>query len=222
MIVGAALALASPAAAETREFAVGPFTAVSNETAPDVMVRVGGAPSVRAEGDAQALAVLDVRVEGDELVVRTRSGSRWPRGRMRAVIYVTTPKLVAASVEGSGNIRIDQVTGPSFTGSAHGSGNLTVDALRTDATSLSSHGSGNVEAAGAVERLTAFASGSGNVDARRLQSRAASVRSTGSGNVDAVASDTAEVVASGSGNASVLGARTCRVRGTGSGGVRCG
>jgi hypothetical protein len=222
ILAGAAFALASPALAETRDFAVGSFTSVSNESAPDVIVRVGGAPGVRAEGDPQALDVIEAKVEGDELVIRTRPGARWPRGRARAVVYVTTPQLFAASVEGSGNIRVDRVTGGSFKGSAHGSGNLTIDALRTATAALSSHGSGNVDAAGAVEHLTAFASGSGNVDARRLQARSASVRATGSGNVDAIASDAAEVVASGSGNASVTGAKTCRVRGTGSGGVLCG
>jgi hypothetical protein len=223
-VIAAALSLSlgSAAAAETREFPVPAFSAVSNESAPDVIVRVGGSPSVRAEGDGSALAVLDVRVEGDELIVRTRPGARWPRGRTRPVVYVTTPRLAAAAVEGSGNIRIDRVSGGSFKGSAHGSGNLTVDALRTATATLSSHGSGNVDAAGTVEHLTAFASGSGNVDTRRLQARSATVRATGSGNVDAVASDAAEVVSTGSGNASVTGARTCRVRGTGSGGVRCG
>ncbi len=222
MLLCMALPLATAAGAEARDFRLGGFSAISNESAPEVIVRVGGGTSVRAEGDAQAIAALDLRVEGNELVIRTRPGAKWPRGRTRTIVYVSTPTLVSASVEGSGDIKVDRVEGGAFRGSAHGSGNLTVASLRTATADLSSHGSGNVEAAGTVEHLNAFSSGSGNVNARGIAARSATVRATGSGNVDAVASDAAEVIASGSGNASVTGAKACRVRGTGSGGVRCG
>ncbi len=216
------LAAASPALAETRDFAVGGFSQVVNEGAPDMMVAVGSPVSVRAEGDAATLAALDIRVEGGRLIVRNRAGMRWPRSRGRTVVYVSAPRIVGAAASGSGDVRVDRVAGPSFSGSAHGSGNLVVDTLRVERADLSSHGSGNVVAAGTATQLSAHASGSGNVDARRLATKTARVRATGSGNVDAMASDEAELLASGSGNATVLGTRNCRVRGTGSGSVRCG
>lgn len=222
MLTTAVLALAAPALAETRDFPVGGFAQVMNEGAADMLVTVGGAPSVRADGDPARLAALDVRVEGDRLVVRTRPGARWPQGRSRTVVRVTVPRLAAAAASGSGDVRIDTVAGAGFSGSAHGSGNLVIGALRVDRADLSSHGSGNLVAAGTVGRLDAFASGSGNVDARGVTAKSARVRTTGSGNIDASASEEADLIASGSGNATVLGTRTCRVRGTGSGSVKCG
>lgn len=222
ILIATAAALSTPAAAETREVPVTGFTAVSNETAPDVLVRVGGPASVRVEGDRETIDALRIAVEGDALTIKSRPGFRWPRRAGRTIVYVTAPRLASATVEGSGNVRVDRVTGGSFSGSAHGSGNLMVDDLRTDSAALSSHGSGNVAAAGAVGRLQAFTSGSGNVDVSRLQARTGTVRTTGSGNIEAAVSDLAEVVASGSGRATVTGAKTCRVRSTGSGGVSCG
>lgn len=222
LILLATAALAAPLGAETRNIAVPAFTGVSNETAVDIAVRVGGDPSVRVEGDREVIDALQIGVERDELIVVARRGTRWPRGRAKAIVYVSVPRLAAAAVEGSGNIHVDRVTGPAFAGSAHGSGNLVVEDLRADAATLSSHGSGNVTASGTVTRLQAFASGSGNVDVGRLRAQTGSVRTTGSGNVDAVISDTAEVTVSGSGGAHVTGAKTCRVRSTGSGSISCG
>jgi hypothetical protein len=222
ILLAVAAALSASAAAETRDIPVPSFTAVRHGTAPDLIVRVGGPTSVRVEGDREAIDALQIGVQGEELVVTTRRGARWPRGRAKAVIYATTPLITKALTEGSGNIRIDRVSGAGFDGSAHGSGNLVIDDLRTEVAELSSHGSGNVMAAGSVTWLQAFASGSGNVDVRRLQARTGAVRTTGSGNVDATISEAAEVMASGSGRAHVAGTKTCRVRSTGSGGVSCG
>ena len=219
----AAPALAQPRGAAEQRYEVGAFSAVVNETSPDIVIHVGGPVSVRAEGDARTIADLSVRVEGDRLVVKSRPGARWQGRRARTVVHVTTPWLAAATASGSGDIRIDRVGGGAFTGSSSGSGNLTLGELTAETATLSSHGSGNVvAAAGRVGRLTAFSSGSGNVDARRVQARSASVRTTGSGNIDAFASGEADLVASGSGNATVTGTRNCRVRANGSGGARCG
>src|SRR5688500_1979017 len=55
-----------------RSFQVGEFQAVSLEGAQDVVVTVGGAPSVRAEGDAEQIERLDIRVENGTLKIGTR------------------------------------------------------------------------------------------------------------------------------------------------------
>lgn len=223
MLTGSALLLAAaPAAAEVREFDVAPFTSIASESAPEVLVRVGPAFSVTADGDPQALAALDITVEDDKLIIRSRPDAG-RRGRLgRAVVQVTAPALSRAIVEGSGDMQIDRIVGGDFKGSTHGSGNLLIGFLQTGATALSSHGSGNVTAAGTADSLRLFASGSGNVVAGGVAARTATVRTTGSGNVTATAREDAELVASGSGNAVVTGTSTCRVRGTGSGSVRCG
>jgi hypothetical protein len=223
LIAGVALAavLAGPAAAAEQSFAVGPFAAVSASSPAAVRVRTGAPPSVRADGDAAALARLDIHIEGDRLVIRTRRGMDWP-GRARATVNVTMPSLRAASVAGSGDMTVDRVAGQAFAGSVAGSGNLAIGELRTGSATLSSAGSGNINAAGAVDRLQASAVGSGNVDARSVRARSVQVSAIGSGNVEAQASQDADVVSLGSGNAIVTGAAHCRVHARGSGEARCG
>lgn len=214
-------AIAAPAAAETRAYSVAPFRAVHSSGPADVVVRVGDALSVRADGDSAALDALEVRADGERLTVDRRHGAKWPK-HGRATVYVTMPALIAASASGSGDVRVDRVAGPSFAGRVDGSGNLDIGDLRVTAAVLVSTGSGNVHANGAVDILTASASGSGNVAAEALQARAASVSATGSGNVLASASDDADVSSTGSGNAIVTGGGHCRLRATGSGEARCG
>ena len=78
LIGGAALAivLAGPALAAEQDYSVGRFSAIAATSPAEVRVRTGAAPSARAVGDAAALARLDIHVEGDKLVVRTRRGVR--------------------------------------------------------------------------------------------------------------------------------------------------
>jgi hypothetical protein len=223
LIAGFALAaaLAAPAIAAEQGFAVGGFSAIEASSPAEVRVRTGAPPSVRAAGDAAALAALDVHVDGDRLEIRTRRGTRWP-ARARAIVYVTVPALRAASVAGSGDLQVDRVAGPDFAGSVAGSGNLAIGELRTSSATLASAGSGNINAAGAVEQLQANVAGSGNIDARMVRARSARVTAVGSGNVEARASEDAEVVSVGSGNAIVTGAAHCRVHARGSGEAKCG
>jgi hypothetical protein len=223
LIAGVALAAlgVAPALAAEQSFAVGRFAEITASSPAEVQVRTGAPASARAVGDAAALARLDVHVEGDKLVIRTRRGMRWP-GRARATVYVTVPALRAASVAGSGDLRVDRVTGSAFAGSVAGSGNLAIGELRTGSATLTSAGSGNIDVAGAVDQLQANTAGSGNIDARALRARSARVSAVGSGNVEAQASQQADVVSVGSGNAIVIGAAQCRVHARGSGEAKCG
>lgn len=219
-ILAAGLA-ASAAQAETREFQVRSFQSLESAGSADVIITTGGALSVRGEGDTAVLDALELRSDGERLVVDRRPGVRWPR-QGRATLYVTMPRLVAANASGSGSVRVDRVSGPSFAGTVDGSGDLAIDDLRVTAAVLVSSGSGNVKASGDVEVLTADASGSGDVAVASLRARAATITATGSGNVAAWAFEEANVRSSGSGHAVVGGGGRCRLRATGSGEARCG
>ena len=221
LATAALVTAAAPAMAEMRNISTAPFRAIHSGGPADVMVNTGDTLSVRAEGDPRALDALEVRSDGERLSVDRRRGVKWPRYG-RATVYVTLPALVAANAAGSGDIQVDRVSGPSFSGTVEGSGNLDIRDLRVTAAVLVSTGSGNVQAGGAVDVLTASASGSGNVAAETLRARAATVSATGSGNILASASEHADVRSSGSGNALVIGGGRCRLRATGSGEAKCG
>ena len=211
------------ARAGQRSFEVGAFQSVDLAGSHDVVVTVGGAPSVRAEGDAEALERLDIRVENGSLRIGSRrdgwlSGSR----HGRVTVHVSAPALNGASIGGSGDMRIDRVQAEAFEASIAGSGDLEIAALQARRAEFSIAGSGGISAAGSAEDAEVSIAGSGNARLDSLQARRASVSIAGSGNVAIQASEAVDGSIMGSGNVTVRGAARCSVTKMGSGEVRCG
>lgn len=212
------------ASAAQRSYRVGTFDSISAAGPHNVVVTVGGAASVRAEGPADALDRMEVIVDGKDLKIRPRrefrNNYRWQNGQ-RAIYYVTAPRLEAAAVAGSGDMRIDRVDGEHFSGAIAGSGNLDVGSLRVSRASLSIAGSGNLSARGSAGRSDLSIAGSGNLKLGQLANRTASVSIAGSGNADLNAADTVSVSIIGSGDVAVAGTARCSVSRIGSGSARC-
>lgn len=209
-----------------RSFNVGTFEGVALGGSHDVVVSVGGPASVRAEGDAEIIDKLDIRVEDGTLKIGTKKGVNWSSGFMRnrapVTVYVTAPRLAAAAVAGSGDMRIDRIEGDRFKASVAGSGDLHVAEVRVSQAEFSVAGSGDISAAGSASNLSAAVKGSGDVKLAGLNSRQATVSVMGSGDVHARASETATVSVMGSGNVTLDGGAKCSVSTRGSGEVRCG
>jgi hypothetical protein len=210
--------------AGVRNFEVGSFDSVLLGGPHDVVVTIGGPPSVRAEGNAEALERLDIRVEDGHLKIGVKDG--WSLGlrreRPRVVIHVTAPSLAAASIGGSGDMRIDRVEGDAFAASVGGSGDMAIASLRTGRADFSIAGSGGIQAAGKVQKVSLSIAGSGDIDAGSLESDMASVSLVGSGDVRARAMKSAEISLLGSGDVSISGTAKCKTSKMGSGDVRCG
>lgn len=207
-----------------RDFQVGQFQSVSLTGSPDVIVTVGGQPSVRAEGDARLIERLDIRVEGGDLKIGYREDSSWSFGFSRnrhVTIHVTVPSLAAATLTGSGDMRVDRVQAERFAGTITGSGDLEIGQLRATEATFTVTGSGAIRAAGAAQRTRIELAGSGDVALGRLDSRQAQVQLMGSGDIQARASETADVSLYGSGDVVIVGAARCRIEKRGSGDVRC-
>ena len=206
-----------------RSFQVGAFERVSLEGSHDVVVTVGGAPSVRAEGDAAAIERLDIRVENGALKIATQRGNwSFRRNRGRVTVYVTAPSLNGAAIGGSGDMRIDRVESPRFAASVAGSGNLEIAALRTQRADFSIAGSGNLRASGQADETDLSIAGSGNLALDGLQTRRADVSVAGSGDVAIQASESVDASILGSGDITVRGSARCSVSKMGSGDVHCG
>jgi hypothetical protein len=127
-----------------RDYAVGDFGAVSLAGSQNVIVTVSGEPSVRAEGSEEALERLEILVENGTLKIRTRnrSGIGWNRSAGPVTVHVSAPRISAASIGGSGDMRIDRVEADRLNASVAGSGNLTIDTIRVGAGNFSIAGSG--------------------------------------------------------------------------------
>lgn len=211
----------SSGSGDSRTYSVADFHSVSLAGSPDVVVRVGPATSVRAQGPSEALDRLEFSVERGELRIRPRRGIPSWGDMGKVTVQISTPRLDAAAVAGSGNMRVDTVRSDKFTGSISGSGDLQVDALDARDMNLSVAGSGTIRVAGNTVRQTISIAGSGDVEAGGLHGRDASVSIAGSGNVRAHATQAARISIMGSGDVELGGGAECTVRRMGSGSVRC-
>lgn len=210
-----------------RTYQLGGFDKVELAGSHDVIVTVGPAFSVVAEGDAATLDRMEIAVEDGTLQVRSkRRKSGWfnhdedRRGR-HVVVRVTMPSLAAASIEGSGDIKVDKVEGARFAGSVAGSGDLDVAAVKVGEAAFSIAGSGGITARGSSDSAAVSIAGSGDVDAAGLETKKVKVSIAGSGNVRTRAIETADVSIMGSGDVEVDGPAQCKVSKMGSGDVRC-
>jgi hypothetical protein len=207
-----------------RDFPVdGSFDRIALAGSSDVVVTVGGTASVRAEGDAETLDRLEIVNEGGQLRIGMRSDSgNWFRWRHhRVTVHVTLPALAAATISGSGDMRIDRVEGPRFVGAVTGSGDLSVAAATVGDANFSVTGSGDIAAAGRAERASATVVGSGDLRLRGLEAADATISVAGSGNIDIRATRSAAVELRGSGDINVAGPARCTISKSGSGDVRC-
>ena len=207
-----------------RDFKVAGFDRVSLGEAHNVIVTVGGAPSVRAEGDAETIERLEIKVEGGELHIGMKKGRwsvGWDRGRPPVTIHVTAPSLAGASIGGSGDMRIDKVEGERFAAAIGGSGDMEIGSLRVGEAEFSIAGSGGITARGSAERSDISIAGSGDIDLAGVETKTAKVSVVGSGDVTARASETAEVSIMGSGDVTLAGPAKCTISKMGSGNVRC-
>ena len=205
-----------------RDFQVGQFRAVSLEGATDVVVAVGGAPSVRAEGDSRALERLEIRVENGALKIGTRRDGMFSWGRHgRATVFVTVPSLEGAMIGGSGDMRIDRVQATNFDAQIAGSGDMEITTLQTGRARFELAGSGGIRAAGRADALDISIAGSGNIALDALEAKRAAVSIAGSGDVSVRATEAVTGSILGSGDVIVHGTARCDISKLGSGDVRC-
>ena len=206
-----------------RDFPAAGFDRVALAGPHNVIVTVGGAHSVRAEGDSKLMERLEVTVENGELKIGTkeRTNIGWNSNRQGLTIYVSAPSLTGAAVAGSGDLKVDRVEGKSFAASICGSGNIDLASVKVEEAAFAIGGSGNIKAAGTAGSSASSIGGSGDLDLARLETRQAKVSIAGSGNVSARASEAADISIVGSGDVTVAGGAKCTISKMGSGEARC-
>lgn len=227
---------------EVRPMNVAEFDRVELKGPDRVIVRVGGAQSVAAAGDAAVLDTLEAAVEGGKLVIRRKGrGVNIFGDADRATVTVTVPRLAGAAVGGSGEMNVDRVNGGDFEAAIGGSGDLRIGEVRArkleaaiggsgdirldrvdaDSVEMAIGGSGSVNAAGRARSVAASVAGSGDVLASRLEAETAEVSIAGSGTANVHARTAAEIAIVGSGDAVISGTARCKVSKVGSGEARC-
>ena len=207
----------------SRSYAITDFSKVDLRGSDDVDVRVGGQFAVRASGPVKELNALVIDKQGDTLRISRRSGVHVGFTAGRDVkVFVTMPRIAAASITGSGDMSIDHIQGGQFTAATTGSGDLSIAHMVVAGADLSLSGSGGITAAGAATRLGVSSQGSGDVEASGLTASSAKVALAGSGDVAAKVNGPATVSSMGSGDVDLGGGAQCTTSKMGSGEVSCG
>lgn len=209
----------------SRNYQVGNFQQVEVAGPYEVTVRTGGQPGVSARGPQNLLEKTVVEVKGDKLFIgpKERRGFHWSwRSHGHADFTVTVPQISAATIAGSGDVKVDRVRGDRFEGTVAGSGELDVGSVEVGSLKLAIAGSGSAKAgAGKAQSASYDIGGSGDIDAGAVQTQQAKVSIAGSGSVKAQASGAADVSIMGSGDVDVSGGAKCSISKHGSGNVNC-
>lgn len=209
----------------TRNYPVGDFNQVEVGGSFDVDVRTGAHRSVIVRAEQGLIDRLEVGVEGGKLVIRPKKKNGWFGGnwtmRHKAEVQITVPQLTAATLAGSGTMRIDKVEGQAFDGQVAGSGDIRIGTVAVNALKLGIAGSGTAEAAGRANAASYEIAGSGTIKTAGLQTQDLKVEIAGSGDVRSHASRTAKVDIAGAGDVDIQGGAKCEVHKAGAGSVRC-
>ena len=111
----------------SRNYQVGNFEKIEVAGPYEVQVRTGANPSVSANGPQKLLEKTTVEVKDGKLIIRPEHKRSWFNfggwsTHGKATLMVTVPQLTAATIAGSGGIRIDKVKADDFKGVVAGIG----------------------------------------------------------------------------------------------------
>ncbi len=195
---------------------VAEFTQVEVAGSVDIVVQVGGAPSVVVVGDDNLLANVRTDVEKGVLVVSAKESYS---SRLGLRVKITTPRLDSVAVVGSGDAVLEGIKSPAFKvavngsgdvaarGTAddveiavHGSGDVTFAELAAKKIAVTVQGSGDVRLRGTADDLAVEIHGSGDVNCADLKTKQAKANLYGSGDAQVFVSDGLEANLFGSGD----------------------
>jgi hypothetical protein len=204
---------------ETRE--VPAFSGIDLAFSGTVYVTQGNENKVVIEADKSIMDIIETRMNGDHLVLKTRNGNWKNMGEVK--IYITMTHIDHLSVSGSGNMECQSLIQTSdLEIDVSGSGSVNLQNLKASAISAVVTGSGDIELAGSsnTSRLEATITGSGSIKAAKLAVDDASVNITGSGSAQVNALKQLETQITGSGNVLYKGNPVVNANSTGSGRTR--
>ncbi len=217
--------VAAPAAAADKSFGLTSFDRIV--VTADVVVTVQNAAPVRAIASGSPAALDRIAIEVRDRVL-TISSRHYASDRLRGAasapvsIRVNAQNLRAATLIGSGSLRIDRLSGAEAGLTLRGPGGLSVGQVTADRVTIALTGSGTISAAGQVKRATASASGAGGIDAAALTAADLTVTTEGSGSHSFAASRAAAITARGVGQVAVTGRASCTVQQLGGASITCG
>ena len=219
------LTVAFASAQNKEEKKVDSFTRISFKSGGKLYLRQGSPQKVELEGDRDYIEDLDVRVEGDKLIIGKDNNWGWnsDRNEKKVIVYVTVPNIEGLSVSGSGDMIAEtKIVAPRLDLAVSGSGTMRLESDVNGDMDADVSGSGRIELKGKCKSFDSHVSGSGRVILNVTIAERAMFGISGSGKIEATGSaQEVKATISGSGevHAADLVADRCEVRISGSGGV---
>jgi len=162
------------------------------------------APYLQIHTDENIFNALNVRVEGNQLVIEAKKDSLLKPSQL--TIYTCSHNLNQAELAGSGEIRLKgEVNAKNFKLNIFGSGNFLADSLICEKIEANIFGSGNTQLTGASANASFKITGSGSIQAFNFLVQNLDCGIMGSGNVEALITKKLDANVTGSGNLSYRG-----------------
>lgn len=201
------------------------FSAIEAIGPDDIVVTIGTGFSVKAEGSAEGIADLDMRVEGDRLVIARKSKGRggWTgMGRNNQVtVRVTMPAIRSAELTGAGDFDLDRAEGDSFDLDLTGAGDARIGAVALKRLTTDITGAGSLRIAGTTDAATLSVTGAGDIDGEGLLAGTATVSLLGAGDIAFASDGKVAIDILGPGDVTVKGNAQCTIKSRGPGEARC-
>lgn len=157
---------------------------------------------LRIEADGNIVPLIEVKVKGRTLIVKTRESIN----PSRFVIYTNSPNLKYVESKGQSNIELQgAVAGDELKVEMKGTGNFKAENLIYDKAKFELDGVGNMEMAGQIAVAEVEINGSGNVKASALVVNEMKTHLGGTGNIEVNALDKLSIEIDGKGNVSYKG-----------------
>lgn len=192
---------------ETRE--VGNFSGIESRGSMNVVISYGSSSQITVEADDNLLELIETKVEGKNLVVKTRDKIGFStKNKITVNVQMKTIDKLAVSGSGSviGNGNFD---GGNTKMSVSGSGNIKLGFSSFDKLEFSISGSGNIKLTdGKLGSVDAGISGSGQLDAADIPCNNVVAHISGSGGMKITANNSIEAIISGSGSIHYKGSAT--------------
>lgn len=181
------------------------FTKIKISGGYKVSLVQGSEEKVSANGNARALAQLEVLVDDGELIVRNRSHSWFSGSDTGLELNIEFRSLEKLTVNGSAELRSVELLSKDLILNVAGSSDINLKALRSTSLDLRVAGSADVELAGDVTEQAIKIAGSADYHAEKLSSKRVSIAISGSGDARLMVSDDLDASVWGSGSVQYLG-----------------
>ncbi len=196
-------------AQETRSFDFKGFEGIKNSTSADVYVTQSAQYSIQVTAKSNVFNEIEIVVKDNVLHIKSKDTFRIESSWGNVLVKVSCHTINLLAQNGSGDITMQtplKVTNE-FTASLNGSGDIILNEIQANSIQVSVNGSGCIKttAKGTTDMLLAKSNGSGNINLENLIAENAQVKLNGSGNAVITCNKTFNGSINGSGNIVLYG-----------------